>query len=181
LASLIETGEFEMNIKNMISKAPYLAIGLVALELASFPVAAQIMGKAAFSPAQRTVAVPFPPQPGIAKFLVSSNAPFAIVSENAIGEFEVSVKVSGVLNGNRFGENAQMPGPATSCKAQTTLKSTKIYEAERKTEAKEGDVLTRAVIVEIRYEDRMRPNLKIISENKAKKIKAGSACETRPS
>ena len=178
MASLIETGELEMKIKNLSGKARYLAIGFIALEIASIPVSAQIIDKVAFSKPQKVVSVPFPPESGITKFLVSSDAPFAIISENATGEFDVTIKVSGVLNGNRFGANAQMPGAAESCVVQTSPKSTKIYEAERKTAAQKGDILTQAVIVEIRYDADINPELKIITQNKAKKISSATVCQT---
>ena len=167
-----------MKIKNITGKARYLAVGLIALEIASIPVSAQIIDKVAFSKPQKVIAVPFPPEAGIAKFLVSSDAPFSVISENAVGEFDVSIKVSGVLNGNHFGANAQMPGAAKSCAVQSSTKSTKIYEAERKTAAQEGDILSKAVIVEIRYDADIKPELKIITQNKAKKISSAMVCET---
>ena len=82
-----------MKIKNMTTKARYLAIGLIALEIASIPVSAQIIDKYAFSKPQKVAAVPFPAEVGITKFLVSSDAPFAIISEDTVGEFDVRVKV----------------------------------------------------------------------------------------
>lgn len=167
-----------MKIKGVTFKKRYIAIGIIALEIASIPVSAQIIDKVAFSVPQKAIAVPFPPEPGIAKFLVSSNAPFAVISENVVGEFNVSVHVSGMLNGNRFGGNAQMPGEANSCAAQTSPISTKIYEADRKTAAQKGDVLTQAVIVEIRYDAEINPSFKVLTQNKAKGLTAGSACET---
>jgi len=167
-----------MNIRGMTFKKRYIAIGIIAMEVASIPVAAQIVDKVSFSVPQKVIAVPFPPEVGLTKFLVASNAPFAVVSENAIGEFEVNIEVSGILNGNRFGTNAQMPGMATACAMQSSTGSTKIYEAERKTAAQEGDILTQAVIVEIRYDANIQPNLKIISENKAKRIPLGTTCDS---
>lgn len=168
-----------MKIKNMTFKKRYLAIGIIALEFASIPVSAQIVDKVVFSVPQKVIAVAFPPEAGITKFLVSSNAPFAVISENAIGEFDISIQVSGNLNGNRFGSNAQMPGTATSCAAQTSPQSTKIYEAKRKTAAKEGDILTQAVIVEIRYDSDTKPELKIVTEKKARKISSASMCTSK--
>lgn len=69
-----------------------------------------------------------------------------------------------------------MPGAAKSCAVQTSPKSTKIYEANRKTEAREGEILSRAVIVEIRYDAEIKPELTFISENKAKKISSSTSC-----
>jgi len=174
--SLIETSEFEMKFKSMTSKARYFAIGIIALEIASIPVSAQIIDKVAFAKPQKVIAVPFPPEAGLTKFLISSDAPFAVISENAIGEFDVNIEVSGILNGNRFGSNAQMPGMASTCARQTSPRATKIYEAERKTAARDGDILTQAIIVEIRYDADIKPSLKIISQNKAKRLPLGAAC-----
>ena len=168
-----------MKFKNMTFKKRYIAIGVLAMELASIPVAAQMVDKVVFSVPQRVISVPFPPEAGVTKFLVSSNAPFAVVSENAIGEFNVTVDARGVLNGKRFGSNAQMPGASKTCATQTSPRSTKIYEAERKTAAKSGDILTQAVIVEIRYDAETKPDLKIITQDKAKRISTGTSCETK--
>ena len=175
----IGTGEYEMKNKNMTTKARYFAIGLIALEIASIPVSAQIIDKYAFTKPQKVAAVPFPAEVGITKFLVSSDAPFAIISENAIGEFDVRVKVSGILNGQRFGQNAQLPGAAASCSAQTSKNATKIYEAKRKTASRDGDVLTQAVIVEVRYFPSINPKLRVISQNEAKDFVSGTACTAR--
>lgn len=166
-----------MKIKGLTLKKRYLAIGLIAMEVASIPVSAQIIDKVAFSVPQKVISVPFPPETGIAKFMVSSNAPFAVVSENAIGEFDVSVQVSGSVNGNAFGSNAQMPGAATACAAQTTPSATKLYEADRKTAAQKGDILTQAVIIEIRYDPEITPDFKILTQDKAKRIATGATCE----
>ena len=174
-----QESEREMKIKNLASKARYFAIGLIALEIVSIPVSAQIINKVAFSKPQKVIAVPFPPEAGLTKFMVSSDAPFAIISEEAIGEYDVSIKLSGILNGQRFGSNAQMPGVAESCAVQSSIKATKIYEAERKTEARKGEILSRAVIVEIRYNADIKPKLKIIPQNKVKRISVATACATK--
>lgn len=166
-------------VKDMTFKTRYLLAALIAAEIIAIPVSAQIIDRVAFTVPQRVVSVPFPPEAGITKFLVSSNAPFAIISENAVGEFDISVKVSGILNGNRFGANAQMPGAATACAAQTAPSATKLYEADRKTAVQKGEILTQAVIIEIRYDADIQPNLSIITQDKAKKIAAGMACETK--
>jgi len=165
--------------KKFTFKKRYLAVALIAAEIVSIPVSAQIIDKVAFSVPQRVIAVPFPPEAGVTKFLVSSNAPFAVVSENAIGEFDVSVQASGVLNGNHFGANAQMPGPAKNCAVQTSSSPTKLYEAERKTAAQKGDVLTQAVIVEIRYDAATQPKFEIVTQDNGKKIAAASPCDAK--
>ena len=170
-----------MKIKNITSKARYFVLALIALEIATIPVSAQIINKIAFSKPQKVTAVPFPAETGITKFLVASDDPFAIISENAIGEYDINLKVSGVLNGQRFGHNAQLPGLVKSCTAQSSESPTKIYQATRKTAAKEGDILTQAVIVEIRYGADIKPDFKIVTEKSARKISLGSECTSKPS
>ncbi|MEP3892324.1 MAG: hypothetical protein ABJN69_17825 [Hellea sp.] len=167
-----------MKIKTMRFKKRYIAIGLIGLEVVSIPVSAQIIDKVAFSVPQKVISVPFPSEAGVTKFLVSSNAPFAVISENAIGEFQVNVQVSGQVNGNAFGSNAQLPGAESSCAAQTAASPTKVYEAVRKTAAQPGDVLTQAVIVQIRYDAEISPDFNIITQDKAKRISSAAACET---
>ena len=170
-----------MKIKNIKSKATYLVIGLIALELTSIPVSAQIIKKITFSKPQKVIAVPFPSEVGITRFLVASDDPFAIISENAIDEFHITIMDKGKLNGRRFGFNAQMPGLATSCATQTSYSPTKIYESERKTALREGDILTQAIIVEIRYDEETKPKLKIVTEKKARKMSSASMCTSKPS
>jgi len=167
-----------MKFKGMTFKKRYLVIGLVLAELASIPVSAQIIDKVVFSAAQKVVSVPFPPEPGLTTFMVSSNAPFAITSENAIGEFTVDVQVEGSVNGNRFGGNAQLPGERHSCAAQTSPLTTKLYEATRKTAAEKGDIVSQAVVISVSYDPALTPDFKIITEKKAKGLPLGSNCES---
>jgi len=168
-----------MNIKGQKIKKRYIALGLIALEVISFPVSAHIIHKTSFAEPEKVAAAPFPEEAGITKFLMSSNTPFTIVSEGASGEFDIQIKRAGRLNGLQYGAHAQMPGPAKACAASTTITASKIYEADRKTETGEGDVLTHAVIVEIRYTKDIQPDFKIIAKSKAKRIPAAAACKTK--
>lgn len=170
-----------MNFKAITSKARFFVIGLIALEIASIPVSAKIIENVAFSKPQSVVSVPFPTQPGVTRFMVSSNSPFAITSEEAIGDFEINIEVRGNLNGKPFGRNAQAPGLIQSCARQTSSKTTKIYEAERGTELREGDILSKTVMVEVRYDATINPNLQIVSKNKAKKFLSAKSCATKQS
>lgn len=174
------TGEPKMKFKAKAFKKRYIVFGLIAAELAAIPVAAKAIKDFKYEPSQRTVAVAFPiEQPGMAKFLVSSNAPFAVISEGEIGQFDINIQLNGDLNGAAFGKNAQMPGDPKACAAQLTRSAAKIYEATRKIDAAEGDVLTRAIILEIRYAEDIKPNFKILSEKKARKFDVAASCETK--
>ena len=95
-------------------KKRYFILGLIAVELAAFPAAAQILDKVVFSAPQKAINVVVSDKPGVKKYAVSSNAPFAVTSQSAIGEFDIIVHGSGIINGQRFGDNAQLPGEAKS-------------------------------------------------------------------
>ena len=57
---------------------------------------------------------------------------------------------------------------------------TAIYRAHQKTAAKPGAILSQAVIVEIHYDPALMPDIKIMTENDAKKIGLGQNCEAAP-
>jgi len=169
-----------MKLKAKAFKKRYIVFGLIAAELAAIPVAAKAVMDFKYEPLQRVVSVPFPIEtPGVAKFLVSSNAPFAVISEGETGQFDINIQLNGELNGAPFGNNAQMPGASKTCAAPLTRSASKIYEATRKIDAGAGEVLSRAIILEIRYSEDIKPNFKILSEKKAKKFVAAASCEAK--
>ena len=161
----------------MKCKKRYLVFAWLALEVASIPAAAQIIDRVAFQVPQKAIHVPLPDEPGVARYAVSSNAPFTITAENAVGEFRVSVQANGLVNGKRFGLNAQMPGAAENCAALISTAQNVIYAADRKTAATKGDILSQAVIVEIRYAEEATPDFKILTEDNSKAIAPAQACE----
>jgi len=162
----------------MTFKKRHILWSVIALELVSIPAAAQIIDRVAFSVPQKAIHVRVVSEPGVAKFVVSSNAPFAITAQSAIGEFKVNVHKSGLINGKRFGDNAQMPGAANNCGTLISPHKAKIYEADRKTAANKGEILSQAVIVEIRYDADITPDFKVLTETKAKRISTAAACES---
>ncbi len=157
-------------------KKRYIAFGLLALELATIPVSAQIIDKVVFSAPQKAIHVKVAERPGLTKFVVSSNAPFVVTSEGAIGEFNVVIQANGLINGNPFGQNAQMPGDAKTCTVATSTTPAAIYSANQKTAAQPGEIISQAVLVEIHYDEAITPDLKILTEKKARKITSGQDC-----
>ncbi|MDB2439205.1 hypothetical protein N9W89_10860 [Hellea sp.] len=162
-------------------KKRYIVYGLIALEIATIPVSAMIMQNVAFHAPQSVSAAPFPHEAGVSKFLLTSDAPFAVISENAIGKFDITIQASGDLNGLPFGDQAQMPGDAQSCTLSDTKDPKIIYLAERKTALSEGDALSRAVILEIRYPANVKPDFKIVTENESKGVKIAKLCTPKQS
>jgi len=161
----------------MTFKKRYLVLAWLALEIASIPAAAQIIDRVAFTVPQKAIHVQLPEAPGLMRYAISSNAPFAITAGNAIGEFQVSVRHNGLVNGRPFGANAQMPGAAKTCAILLSPTQSVIYAADRMTAAEKGDILSQAVIVEIRYAKEATPNFKILTEQNAKSINPAPACD----
>jgi len=132
-------------------KKRYLALGVLALELATasatFPAAAQIIDRVSL-----------------------------FVTKDTIGDFDVSIHKSGVINGNPFGENAQMPGAANACATALSTAPTNIYMATQKTAAQKGGILTQAVVVEIRYAPETRPSFKIVTQDKSRDFAQAATC-----
>lgn len=161
-------------------KKRYIVFGLLAIEIVSIPVAAKTVKDFKFEPPHRTISVPFPSeQIGLTSFLVSSNAPFAIISEGSTGQFEINLHLNGEVNGQKFGLNAQMPGEKESCSVQLVPTGTKIYESDRKIDSQDGDVISRAIIIEIRYKEDITPNFKILPKKKSKKYNASVPCTSK--
>jgi len=155
-------------------KKRYFVAAFIAVELASLPAAAQIINKVAFQVRPTVTAVEIPTaEVGKSRFLVVSNAPFTVRSADMVGEIKVSVHQSGEMNGNRFGDNAQMPGPNTACAVVTSPSQTVIYQAERKTAAKRGNPVSQAVVIQVKYDSSATPKISFAKDDAAPVATAG--------
>ena len=159
-------------------KKRYWALGLITLEILCWPAAAQILDQIKFEMPQRVVHAEFPGEPGLTRMFVTSNAPFAILAKNQIGEYDVTVIPTGVIGGQSFGENAQLPGEPFKCAATLAPAKSIIYAAERKTAKTSGDVITQSVMVEIRYDKALSPKFDVVTEKKSEKFSDAAPCQT---
>jgi len=149
-------------------KKRYFAAAFIAVELASLPAAAHIVKTAAFKVKPTISAVEIPTaEAGVSRFIVVSNAPFTIRSADMVGDVDISIHQSGELNGSRFGDNAQLPGPASACAAITNSGESVIYQAKRKTAAKKGSTVSKAVVVEIKYDSAAAPVITFAKDDAA--------------
>lgn len=156
------------HVKNLKGKKRYFVAAFLAVEIASLPAAAQIFSKVAFQARPIVTAVEIPTfEVGQSRFLVVSNAPFTIRSADMIGEIDVSVHKSGDMNGRRFGDNAQMPGPASHCASLAQPNDSVIYQAKRKTAAAPGSPVSQAVIVVVKYDESAAPQISFAKDNAA--------------
>ena len=157
-------------------KKRYWALGLLGLEIACWPAAAQILDRVSFEAPARVVHVEFPKADGLSRIFVTSNAPFAITSEGQVSPFVVNVIPTGVIGGQAFGSNAQLPGEAQSCKTAVSADRTVIYEAHQKTARDKGDPVSQAVLVEIRYPQGLDPKFDVVTKAKAEGLSISPAC-----
>jgi len=168
-------------------KKRYIVLGLVALEIAMLPFAGHILHKTGLSvdmtalmKPQRAINVKLESEPGVTRYMVSANAPFSVISESMIGQFDVGIYASGQINGRPFGDNAQAPGAGAACTVTKTTDERTIYKSEKGTIAQDGDILSKTVLVEIRYNPYYKPDIKILTQKKSKNIISASSCEASP-
>jgi hypothetical protein len=141
-------------------KKRYIVLGVLALEIASLPAAAQIIDRVVFSVEPQASAVLIDDIDGVKRFAVASNSAFYVTAENVIGDIRVEVKNSGMIGSARFGNNAQMPGVALACSTMNLGPKT-VYQAERKTAAMPGDILSQAVMVVVEHDPEADPVIRI--------------------
>ena len=174
-------------IKNTLNKLPfkkrYIVGGYIAFEVIGLTVAgtagAQVLDQIKFEVPQRVASATLPTEPGLTRLIVSSNAGFTVSASEAIGEYDVKVLRDGLINTTPFGLNAQLPGPETACSAAVSPAASVIYRADRKTAAARGGVLTQSVMIEIRYDETLRPKFSVKTEDNSVAITPAAACEGR--
>jgi len=165
--------------KRKYKKHKKLFILLLCVDLLALPATAQMVDRVSFSAPQKVASVKLANHTaGLQSFVVASNAPFAVISEKAIGEFNVTLKTKDDINGYTIGDNAQLPGSQSTCSVATSSAPQKIYEAIRKTAASRGEVLSQAVVIEVRYDPELTPEFKIITQQNAIAVNAAGQCET---
>lgn len=164
-------------------KKRYIVFGLLALEVVSLPFAASIVHKqaadfdiSAITNPQRAINVELNAGPGVTRYLVTANAPFTVTSKNAIGTLNVNVYKSGFINGQAYGTNAQLPGAKSACTQTETTEKKTVYISERGTVAQKGDVLSETVLVEVRYDPSLTPDIKILTQKKSAKLLPAPLC-----
>ena len=166
-------------MKKLNGKKRYVAALLIAMEIATLPAAAQIVNKVVFQVRPTVTAVEIPTsEAGLSRFLVVSNAPFTVRSADMIGEIDVSVHQSGNMNGQRFGDNAQLPGPKTACAAPRSANETVIYQAERKTAVTRGTPVSQAVVIQVKYDSIAAPKISFAKDSAAP-VAISSPCDAR--
>lgn len=159
-------------------KKRYWAMAIIGVELLALPATAQMLDRVSFTVPQRAVHVEFPEEPGLQRMFISSNAPFSITSEGVVGDYQVTVIPTGVIGGQSFGANAQLPGEAETCSTAIGTEPAMIYKAFQKTAKTRGGPVTQAVLVEIRYDRSLSPEFDVLTEDKSEHLSLPAPCQT---
>lgn len=145
-------------------KKRYWLAGIIALEVATIPVSAQIIGKiSSFQKSLRTtpvVSVLIDETPGQKRYAIASQYPFYVSANNFEGPININLDTKAIIGGIKFGEIAQLPGKAKSCTIVQSPKQT-IYQSERGTYTHEGHVTTQAVIMTVSFDTKDTPDINI--------------------
>ena len=166
-------------LKRKFKKHKKLFFVLLAIDILSIPAAAQMVDHVSFSVPQKVASVKLEvTKSGMQSFVVASNAPFAIISENAIGEFNVQIRTKDTINGLDVGGNAQFPGAHSSCAIANSIAPQKIYEAVRKTAKQRGEVISQAVIVDVRYDPALTPKFRVLTQKNAFEVSPAAQCDS---
>ncbi len=141
----------------------WLGLELLALPL-SLPAVAGLSQHFSFSISAQVTAQPIDAPQGVSRFLVASNAPFAVLSSGAATELNVSISQSGIIGGKAYGSAAQIPGEATTCSMPSSNHNKwRIYTSFDKTAARRGDVTQQSVLIEISYDPEVTLDFEIVT------------------
>ena len=153
----------------------HIAIGLVALELASIPVAAQMVDHVSFKVEPRVIVAEVPDRPaGERTFLVASNAAFVIEVEDVVGPVRTAVTPTGQVDNLSYGNAAELPGLAGSC-ISAQGNRTQVYAATGKTAKLRGKVQDQAVRIDVRFDPIANPLIHIVPRDEGSGL-PGGAC-----
>ena len=79
--------------------------------------------------------------------MIASNSAFLITAQGLIGDVCVYIQLNGA--------NAQMPGSEKVCTSAKKIDKQVIYEAERKTACKRGNIESQSIVATINYDEQM--------------------------
>jgi len=130
-----------------------------------------------YKPQGQVIAAEIKSPPGVQRFFVNSNVPFAITSRNYTGDIQTALFASGRIGNVEFGQNARLPGPALTCSHTQEGSKNVVYQSERSTFETPGGPIEESVLVSIRYDVSENPTFDFVRHEKAKNIPTGQACE----
>ena len=160
-----------------------MLFAILAFELGtlafSLPAIAAQFDKMRSTKLQYAVATPLSLEPGLTRLVISSNGPFILTSEEMVGQVDISVHESGLINVTPFGDKAQLPGPQNACANVTQTQASNIYVAHQATSTSKGEILDQSVIFELRYAKGAQPEFKVVEAAKAAGIDLSENCDAK--
>lgn len=146
-----------------------ILIGWLAIELAgvsiALPTTAKIIRNTMPEPSARAASVDLPARAGVSRILVAADGPFVVISSGSTSNMNIHVEVTGDVNGNPHGANAQNPGAGDTCTKPNSVSANIIYKSDRETAKNIGSVIDQAVIMEITYDPSQHPEFEIITRD----------------
>jgi len=131
----------------------WLAFELIGAAIA-VPAMANLTDRVELNVPQIVMVKELPGAPGLRKFQVASNAPFAVVSQGQLSEFSISIETAGV--------NSQSVGQSQACAMPTSRQPTRIYTSRDKTAARRGSPESQAIILTVAHDEAITPSLYIV-------------------
>ena len=149
-------------------KTRYALLAFLAVEIASIPAAFAMLGNVSLERAPQIAAAELPLNTaGVTRYLVSTDAPFAVVSSGYDGPMQVTVQMSGQIGQMVFGGASQLPGPSSSCAMPDGSSDAVIYRADRPTAASEGSASDQAVVLILQHDPAVTPSFAFVAESDA--------------
>lgn len=139
----------------------WLAFECVGLAVGA-PALANFVDTVRFEAKERIVVSHAEITPGQQRFLVASNAPFAIISEGVVAPMDISITTQGSLGGLNYGSNAQSPGENISCNIPSSTERSRIFTAQQRTAKSRGDAISQSVRIDISYDPALNPKIKFV-------------------
>ncbi len=118
-------------------------LGVGTFVLSSSIPSAQILDRVECNAPQKIISKTIYSDQTKSKLMITSNSAFLITAQGLTGEVCVYIQLNG--------DNAQMPGPEKVCTTMQKIDKQVIYEAERKTACKRGNIKSQSIIATINH------------------------------
>lgn len=169
-------------------KKRYIVLGILVAELMMLPLIGaagwHLAGpdvRSKFAELPRAAHVENPLQPGHLQLVIASDGPFVIIAEGAVTPVEMSLAISGKVNGNPHGMLASDPGAPPACR-RSEMTPRVIYRSTGKTAINSGPVIDQAVVFNMNYERGSKPKFTVMTQQEmgGQTIKEAIGCGEKP-
>jgi len=151
---------------------------IVGLELLALPAAAYLYSGITLPDTTHVVSADIKSPPGVQRFFVSSDGPFAVTARKLSGQTKIFVSEKGHIGEVAYGGNTQLPGPDQGCVLSGSPDRQIIYTANQAIITRDGDAVSQAILVSVVHDKDISPVIEFMSASKAahKNIPKAQAC-----